>query len=317
MPVQDFHPRSTALLTRTPGCERHAGLPGARRGPGVPGAGSRRAHGAGPCASIRPPGPHRAACRPHSTALHPRWVGRELGLGPGVCEAAIGLGLIRTVAGKDPWERRVPRAEFDRLRADPAAAAALRERARLVGAAAGAGLLGISPARFTRLARLGRFAPADFGLTRYRVVSWRYPAAELLAFAELSPGLLRGRAPEELRRALGRGVDERAARWRARRTARLARHASDPWQRAAVFAAVLEPPALAGAVPSAADRLRLLRLRPPLIAAPVPVGHWDAVRRVLKVTDPREIRRYQERVRGALAEASEDGGLRADPRPSP
>ncbi|WP_147450906.1 DUF6397 family protein [Streptomyces hoynatensis] len=230
-------------------------------------------------------------------------MGRELGLGPGVCEAAVALGLIRTVPGEGPWRRRVPRAEFDRLRGDPGAVAALRERARLVGAAAGAGLLGISPARFTRLARVGRFAPADFSLTRYRVVSWRYPAAELLAFAELSPGLLRGRAPEELRRALGRGVDERACRWRARRTARLARQAGDPWQRAAVFAAVLEPPALASAVPVAADRVRLLRLRPPLVAAQLPIDHWDVVRRVLTATDPREARWYQERVRGALADA--------------
>ncbi|MDT0347088.1 DUF6397 family protein [Streptomyces litchfieldiae] len=247
-----------------------------------------------------------AARRP-DTVVTARRAARELGLAPGEFDAAVRLEQIPTVGSAVPWQRKVPRAELDRLRTGAFSSAALRERAPLVHAAGGAELLGIGPARFARLARAGCFSPVDVRLNRHRVLVWRYAAAELRAFGERSPALLAGPLPEELRRTLLRCEDRRPRRWRARRTTLLARQVADPWQRAAVSAAVLEPPALEAEVPDLGERARLQRLRPPLIAPRLVEYQWDIVGHLLTATEPEEVRWYRAGLARALRAARETG----------
>ncbi|WP_129843573.1 DUF6397 family protein [Streptomyces sp. RFCAC02] len=256
-----------------------------------------------------------------ASAVGLRHAAGELGASPAEVEAAVRLGLVRAVACTTSWEPRIPRAEIGRLRAGGGFTPALRRATRLVGATGAADLLAVSPARFTRLARGGCFRPLDFHVTRHRVIAWRYPAAELRAFAERNPGLLRGRAPDSLRRALRRGHDWRPLHWRSRRTAQLAGQAPDAWRRAAVHAAVLAPSALSTAVPDPRERLRLHRLLPPLARSchgpgtgPVPEetpGFLFAVGALLTTTGPDEERHHRERLAIALAEAR-DPAARAD-----
>ncbi|WP_049576549.1 DUF6397 family protein [Streptomyces sp. SBT349] len=192
------------------------------------------------------------------------------------------------------------------------------EPSPLVNATAGAQLLGIAPARFARLARYGCFSPVDLRVNRHRVLVWRYPAAELRAFAASFPTLLSGPVPDPMRRSLARGDDWRPRRWRGRRTTLLAGRAETVWQRAAAHAAVLEPPALEAEAPDPGERDLLRRLRPRLIGPTLAAQHGDTVRPLLTATDPDEVRGYRTRLRHALREAR--GGraeppLRAGPRP--
>jgi hypothetical protein len=129
---------------------------------------------------------------------------REVGRWPAVSDIPVQLDHILPGAGTAPWRRRVPRGELERLRAAPGFPSTLLDRTRLVDGAAGARLLGVGTARFARLARGGCFSPVRFHLNRYRAVVWRYPAEELRLFAERWPELLRGPAPEGLRRVLRR-----------------------------------------------------------------------------------------------------------------
>jgi Family of unknown function (DUF6397) len=99
-----------------------------------------------------------------------------------------------------------------------------------VGAAEAARLLGVTPYRFGRLARAGCVRPSGWYVNRYQAVVWRYPPAELRELA--------GRTPDGWPPPLPEG-DARARLWRARRVEQLLRAAADPWERAAVWWALL------------------------------------------------------------------------------
>jgi hypothetical protein len=186
-----------------------------------------------------------------------------------------------------------------------------------VGAVAGAGLLGISLARFARLARGGCFSPVGFRIGRHRVIDWRYRAAEVAAFAERRPELLSGPMPEGLRRALRRGEDWRPRRWRSRRTDLLSRQAGDAWERAAVLVAVLDPPTVAAEVRDARERALLYRLRPHLVDPGLAACRWDAVGALLTATDPDEARWYRASLALALRDARREGPVPARAGPWP
>ncbi|MGW7291822.1 DUF6397 family protein [Streptomyces xiamenensis] len=229
---------------------------------------------------------------------------RELGFTRHEFEAALDLDELPTVdcAGA-PWRRRVPRAALDRLRGDRRTRTGLRDRIRLVNASGGADLLGISTARFARLARGGCFSPVGFHLNRYHAIVWRYAAGELRDLAGHSPELLRGAAPEGLRKALAAGQDWRPRKWRGRRTALLMRQAAGPWEKAAVPAAVLEPPVLRDVVPDPDERAHLALLRPPLLSLEPGGTRTELIRDVLRATDPEEVRWYRSLLERHLAGA--------------
>ncbi|TNM27035.1 hypothetical protein FH715_22020 [Streptomyces sedi] len=172
--------------------------------------------------------------------------------------------------------------------------------------AVGAELLGISTARFSRLARGGCFSPCEFLLTEHGVIAWRYPPVELLRLARRRPALLTGALPEGLRHTLSRGHDWRPRRWRARRTGTLVGQAAGPWEAAAVPAAVLPLGVLREAVPDPAERAALSRLRPPLVAARLAAGPWRTVRRLLTAHDPEESGWYREQLAVALRLARQE-----------
>lgn len=212
---------------------------------------------------------------------------KELGLEPGEMALAAQLGHVRTVraaasattlrADRGPVRRRVPRDELARLRAAEDFPDGLREQLRIVDAGGGAELLGVTGARFARLARGGCFSPVSFYVNRYRTVVWLYLAQELSSFAETRPELLSGILPRGLRMLLAEGVDLRAGHWRGRRVGQLCRQAEGPWQAAAARAAVLSEEILREAVPDAGERARLSALQPEL--APFR-GRSPAVREV-------------------------------------
>lgn len=243
---------------------RAAGGAGERSGPGERG-------GAGERAELLPFGRAAAA----------------LGLLPRELELAVQLGLVLTEPPQRAGgRRRVARAEVERLRAEEgaggsrAAAVALRERLRLVGTVAGAEELGVSSARFTRLARAGCFTPARFYVNRYRLVVWLYLAAEVEEFGEREPGLLRGPLPPAMRVELADGADGRARGWRQRRVEQLLAERVDPWERAGAYAAVLSDAELAEEVPDAGERARIVERRAELVA---PVrGGSETARRVVE-----------------------------------
>ena len=184
---------------------------------------------------------------------------RELGLAPRALELAVRLGEVRTLRteGTDGTETadaevarsaggpvrdadatarggdaaaaggrrrlRVPRSELARLRAEEDFPDGLRAWLHTVDAGGGARLLGISSARFARLARGGCFSPVSFYVNRYRTVVWLYLAPELREFAQRRPELLAGYLPRGLRILLAEGVDLRAWHWRGRRVGELCR----------------------------------------------------------------------------------------------
>ncbi|MFG3255006.1 DUF6397 family protein [Streptomyces sp. NPDC048172] len=197
-----------------------------------------------------------------------RVAARELGLRPRELDLAIQLDVVRTVPGARGGPRRVPREELKRVKGTEGFPERLRERLRVVGAEEGARLLGISPSRFARLARLGAFHPVRFYVNRYRTVVWLYLAEEVRGLAERSPDLLTGRFPAPARAVLAEGVDRRAQLWRHRRVGQLARQAGGAWGRAAARAAVLDEDVLAEAVPDMEERALLHALRPRLADVP-------------------------------------------------
>ncbi|MCA6092906.1 DUF6397 family protein [Streptomyces sp. SCA3-4] len=232
-----------------------------------------------------------------------RRAARELGLTPREFELAVQLGEVRTCAWGSTGRRVAPE-EIERHRSSEGFPEALRTRLWVVGTSDGAELLGISPARFTRLARGGCFAPVRFYVNRYRVVVWQYLATDLVEFADRNPEMLTGRTPALLREALEKHPDRRARSWRARRLDQLTARAEDPWERAAVPAAVLDPGDLTRAVPDPDERARLIALRPVLTQArPETAASREAVDELVMAEDHDEIEWHLHCLRAALAEA--------------
>ncbi|AXI90671.1 hypothetical protein SAM9427_05880, partial [Streptomyces sp. ETH9427] len=209
---------------------------------------------------------------PVAAARDDSWVttgraARELGLRRTEFDLAVRLGRVRTDPGRAPGERRVARAEIERLRAGPDFPEALRRSVHAVGTAEGAELLGVAKSRFTRLARLGLLVPVAFHLNRYRAVVWLYLADELRLFGDdgKHAALLTGRMPEGLRGLLDSGTDLRPRNWRGRHLGFLLREAEDPWARAGAVASFLDPLHVARVVRDPYDRshLNTFRRRPP------------------------------------------------------
>ncbi|MFD5075140.1 DUF6397 family protein [Streptomyces sp. NPDC058371] len=243
---------------------------------------------------------------------------RELGLKRGEFELAVHLGCIRTVPDdKGGGVRRVARAEIDRVRSEDGSAEALRERVKAVGTTEGAALMGVTTARFTRLARLGLVVPVKFYLNRYRAVVWLYLAEELRQFAaaEKNAAMLSGRTPEVLRDQLSAGLDLRPRNWRGRHMGFLLRQNEDPWAQAAIVASLLDPLDRAELVPDPYERAYLNRLRPDPTARTAPESPAsDVAARIMTAQDPDEISWLKADLTQALATARQ---LRPAPRPTP
>lgn len=199
----------------------------------------------------------------------------ELVLKRGEFELAVHLGIVRVQAQRGGGRPRVRQEEIDRLRSEDGFPGTLRERVRTVGTAEGARLLGISPVRFTRLARAGCVTPVAFYLNRYRAVVWLYLAQEVGALAARSPELLVGRSPAWMRDRLDSGTDCRPRNWRSRRIERLLTLTEDPWARAAVAAQALDPAQLAEVVDDPYERAYFANVLP----EPVFGQRWSSVTR--------------------------------------
>lgn len=214
----------------------------------------------------------------------------ELELRRGEFALAVHLGIIQREPQGAGGRAGVRQAEIDRLRSEDGFPEALRERVRTVGTAEGAGLLGISPARFTRLARAGCITPVAFYLNRYRAVVWLYLAQELGGLAARSPELLVGNSPPWLRSRLDTGMDCRARNWRSRRIERLLTLAGDPWARAAVVAETLDPVQLAEVVDDPYERAYFGRVRPvPVFGRAGSAAGREAMTRLMLADEPDEI----------------------------
>ncbi|WP_436847033.1 DUF6397 family protein [Streptomyces atratus] len=215
---------------------------------------------------------------------------QELNLKRGEFELAVHLGIVRMAADEAGGRPRVSREEVDRLRSGNGLPDALRERVRTVGTAEGARLLGISPVRFTRLARAGCITPVTFYLNRYRAIVWLYLAPDLLEFAAGAPQLLTGNSPEWMRTSLGAGIDWRTRNWRSHRIERLLSRTEDPWARAAVLACALDPVQLAEVVDDPYERAYLRKILPgPVFGSPGSVAARDTMAHLMRADDPDEI----------------------------
>ncbi|WP_225833190.1 DUF6397 family protein [Streptomyces sp. NK08204] len=239
---------------------------------------------------------------------------RELALKRSEFDLAVLLGQIRTVPDDGGGgDRRVERAEIDRLRTQDGFPGTLRERVRIVGTAEGAALMEIPAGRFTRLARVGLLVPVKFYLSRYRAVVWLYLAEELRQFASDTDNapMLKGRTPEAVRGQLETGVDLRARNWRSRHRGFLLRQAEDAWQRAGALASFLELTEVADVVKDPCERAQLnhFRTTPPAHGMPGPPSALLA-EQIMTAADPDEIAW----LRSELAEAVREARLR---RPAP
>ncbi|MFF3171114.1 DUF6397 family protein [Streptomyces sp. NPDC057900] len=214
----------------------------------------------------------------------------DLVLKRGEFELAVHLGIVRVEARRSGGRPRVRQEEIDRLRSESGFPGALRERVRTVGTAEGARLLGISPVRFTRLARAGCVTPIAFYLNRYRAVVWLYLAQELGELAARSPELLLGRSPVWMRDRLDSGRDCRPRNWRSRRIERLLSLTEDPWARAAVVAEALDPAQLAEVVDDPYERAYFARVRPePVFGRRASTATQDTMGRLMLADEPDEI----------------------------
>ncbi|MGA4847162.1 DUF6397 family protein [Streptomyces sp. G5(2025)] len=254
-----------------------------------------------------------AAARPPMT---PSGAARELGLKRGEFDLAVMLGHIRAVSDAMGGQRRVTREEIDRVRGSEGFPETLRTCIRAVGTTEGAGLMGISSARFTRLARVGALTPVKFYLNRYRAVVWLYLAEELRQFAgsEANADLLTGRMPGVMRARLEEGQDLRARNWRGRYADSLLRQSEDPWERAAAMASLLDPVQIAEIIRDPYERAYLNRLKP----APRADGTPDSpvariVERITTADDPDEIRWLRSSLLIGLVQAR---AQRPAPRPA-
>ncbi|MFG2134044.1 DUF6397 family protein [Streptomyces sp. NPDC048751] len=255
---------------------------------------------------------------PHDLSHTPSRTARELGLKRSEFDLAVHLGRIRTVPDEGGGgRRRVTQAEIERLRSADGFPEALRESVRAVGTTEGAAILEVTPARFTRLARLGLVVPVKFYLNRYRAVVWLYLAEELQQFAEGQGNdqLLSGRTPERLRDQLAAGLDLRPRTWRGRYLGFLLRQTDDPWEFAGAVAALLDPVQIAEIVHDPYERAYLNRFRPgpPAHGTPgSPAAHL--VERITTADDPDEISWLRSDLEQALDQAR---AYRPAPRPGP
>ncbi|MFJ8007662.1 DUF6397 family protein [Streptomyces fagopyri] len=241
---------------------------------------------------------------------------RELDLRRGEFDLAVHLGHVRTVPDEGGGGRRVTHAEIDRVRSQDGFPDSLRERVKAVGTTEGAALMGISTARFTRLARLGLVVPVKVYLNRYRAVVWLYLAEDLCRFPadKQNAPLLKGRTPEGLRDQLEAGLDRRPRNWRGRNMGFLLRQAEGPWARAAVVASLLDPVQVKEVVKDPYERACLDRFRPerPSHGAPdSPAAR--IVSRIMTADDPDEISWLRADLGQAVAEARE---TQPAPRPT-
>ncbi|WP_235469661.1 DUF6397 family protein [Streptomyces platensis] len=248
---------------------------------------------------------------------------RELELRNGEFELATQLGKVRTVpAGTDGrpgaagslGRRRVPAEEITRLQAEPGFPDALRERIRTVSTNEAAALMGIGPGRVLRLTRAGCFGPVRFYVNRFGAVVWLYLAAEVSDFADREPDLMRGNTPAAMRVMLDSGQDWRARQWRSRRVAQLMGQTDDPWEAAAVIAAVLPPEELASVAEDPRERALLRRLRPVLASViTVTPAARESYERVLTADDFDEVMWYRVNLSRELETARREapGRLRA------
>ncbi|MFC5171102.1 DUF6397 family protein [Streptomyces mutomycini] len=258
-------------------------------------------------ARARIAGSGTAVCVTAARAAH------ELALKRGEFDLAVHLGVIGSQQATG-WARpRVRQEEIDRLRALPGFPDSLRDRVRTAGTAEGARLLGVSPARFTGLARVGCVSPVAFYLNRYRAVVWLYLVDELLTFAAKEPDLIAGRSPVGMRTMLEAGTDWRARNWRSRRIDRLLVRAKDPWVRAALQASALDPVQLAEVVEDPYERAYLARVQPDAaFGRPGSESGREAMVRLMLADDPDEI--LWRRVNLTL-ELEQARAVRAAPRP--
>ncbi|ARF58730.1 hypothetical protein B1H19_35145 [Streptomyces gilvosporeus] len=244
---------------------------------------------------------------------------QELQLRSGEFELATQLGEVRTVpAGTEDrpgaagplGRRRVAAGEIARLQAQPGFPDALRERIRTVGTNEGAELMRIGPGRFLRLTRAGCFGPVRFYVNRYGAVVWLYLAAEIAEFADREPQLLHGTFPAAMRVTLDGGRDWRPRQWRARRVAQLMGQTHDPWESAAVIAAVLPPEELASVAADPKERSLLRRLRPVLASViTATAAARESFERVLIAEEFDEVMWYRVNLSRALETArKEDPG---------
>lgn len=237
----------------------------------------------------------------------------ELELRRGEFALAVHLGIVRVDARQPGGRAGVHREEIDRLRSEDGFPETLQERVRTVGTADGARLLGISPVRFSRLARAGCVTPVAFYLNRYRAVVWLYLAQELGGLATWSPELMVGNSPPWMRSRLDAGTDCRARNWRSRRTERLLALTEDPWSRAAVVGEALDPVQLAEVVDDPYERAYLGRVRPvPVFGRGGSAAGREAMAQLMLADEPDEILWRRVTLGMELDSARE---LRAAPRP--
>ncbi|MGW6687239.1 DUF6397 family protein [Streptomyces sp. NPDC054961] len=229
----------------------------------------------------------------------------ELGLSRSEFARAVQLGIVRAGPPAPGGSARFTRTELDRVRSAEGSRHALRERVEtLAGAQGAAGVLGVGPSRFTRLARCGHITPVGYRINRYRAVVWLYLAVELRDFATAVPGLLRGSAPEADRELMAAKADLRPRKWRERHVGLLLRRTADPWERAAVLASVLPDGVVRETVPDPAERILLAALTPP-----APYGHPQVpaaaavAERLLRAEPPDEVARYRTSLDFALTGA--------------
>ncbi|MEU3252671.1 DUF6397 family protein [Streptomyces sp. NPDC006997] len=255
--------------------------------------------------------------QPAQPTCAPSRAARELGLKRGEFDLAVHLGRVRTVPDDTGAGKRVTQAELDRLRGEKGFPASLRESVQVVGTTAGAALMEISSARFTRLARLGLLIPVKFYLNRYRAVVWLYLADDLRQFAAgtENSAILRQRMPERLRNDLGMGLDRRPRNWRQRHLGFLLRQATDPWQRAGALAAFLGPVQIAEIVKDPYERAHVHRFRPPPPSHGAPGSPGaQLAERLMTADGPDEIAWLRSDLTQTLREAR---AHRAAPRPVP
>lgn len=254
---------------------------------------------------------------PHDLSRTPSRAARELGLKRSEFDLAVHLGRIRTVPDEGGGgRRRVIHTEIERLRSAEGFPEALRASLRTVGTTEGAAIMEVTPARFTRLARLGVVVPVKFHLNRYRAVVWLYLADELEQFAKDNGNehLLSGRTPETMRDQLAAGVDLRPRNWRGRYLGFLRRQTTGPWESAGAVAALLDPLQIAEIVQDPYERAYLNRFRPAPPAHGVPgspAAHL--VERIMTAHDADEISWLRADLEQALDQAR---AHRPAPRPA-